>query len=146
MTVKYRLVFWRRVDNRAGKGWAIMAETGVQTTIRLTAESLERAAALVPFADRDPLVGYRGVGRLSVVRMAFQRGLVALEKKWLPRPPQGFTVSTAEIEALRAEAGEAGDLAQVAICDLALKGAARYRAACAAVIAEARAANGGETP
>jgi chorismate mutase len=44
-----------------------------------------------------------------------------------------------QIEALRAEAGEAGDQAMVAICDRALAGSASARDECAEVIADARA-------
>ena len=46
-------------------------------------------------------------------------------------------VTTDQIEQLRTEAGEAGDLAQVALCDRALSGEADAMAECAAVIAAA---------
>lgn len=49
-------------------------------------------------------------------------------------------VTSEQIEALRSEAGSAGDLAQVVICDRALDGDFGARAECARVIA---AANGG---
>ena len=48
-------------------------------------------------------------------------------------------VSPAQIRALRSEAGVAGDLAQVAICDRALAGDADARRECARVIADAAA-------
>ena len=43
------------------------------------------------------------------------------------------------IDTLRREAGEAGDLAQVALCDRALAGSARARQACIRVLVNARA-------
>ena len=49
------------------------------------------------------------------------------------------TITNEQIEALRAEAGAAGDTAQVAICDRALDGDAVARAECARVIADAAA-------
>ncbi len=45
-----------------------------------------------------------------------------------------------QIRALRAEAGQAGDAAQVALCDHALAGDDAARVACANVIREASAA------
>jgi hypothetical protein len=47
-------------------------------------------------------------------------------------------VTDEQIEALRAEAGQHGDLAQVDLCDKALAGDAEARARCAAVIAYAQ--------
>lgn len=47
------------------------------------------------------------------------------------------TVTDRQISALRAEAGAAGDLAQVRICDRALRGSRRARRECALVIAAA---------
>lgn len=44
-----------------------------------------------------------------------------------------------QIEALRIEAGQAGDATQVAICQRALDGDAAARAECARVIADAQA-------
>jgi len=50
------------------------------------------------------------------------------------------TITDEQIEALRTEAGAAGDLDQVAICDRALlEGDAEARAECARVIADAEA-------
>lgn len=49
------------------------------------------------------------------------------------------TITDEQIATLRAEAGAAGDMAQVAICDRALRGSAAARAECARVIAEAQA-------
>lgn len=49
-------------------------------------------------------------------------------------------VTDTDIEALRTEAGEAGDRAQVALCREALAGDETARAECVAVILEARAA------
>jgi hypothetical protein len=49
------------------------------------------------------------------------------------------SISDEQIQALRIEAGEAGDLRQVAICDRALDGSARARRKCAGVIAAATA-------
>lgn len=49
------------------------------------------------------------------------------------------TITDEQIEALRAEAGAAGDLAQVAICDRAIDGDMQARAECARVIADAQA-------
>ena len=48
-------------------------------------------------------------------------------------------ITTADIEALRQGAGQAGDDAQVALCDAAIEGDTEARAECARVIAEARA-------
>lgn len=50
-----------------------------------------------------------------------------------------MTTTTTAIEQLRTEAGEAGDLAQVALCDRALAGEAAAIAECLAVIAAAAA-------
>ncbi len=50
-----------------------------------------------------------------------------------------YTVTDEQIDALRAEAGQAGDVAQVAICDSALDGDDTARAECARVIADAEA-------
>jgi len=50
-----------------------------------------------------------------------------------------ITITRAQIAALRSEAGVAGDLAQVAICDRALAGDAEARRECARVIADAAA-------
>lgn len=44
-----------------------------------------------------------------------------------------------QIERLRQEAGQAGDSAQVAICDRALAGSARATAICARIIRDAHA-------
>lgn len=52
------------------------------------------------------------------------------------------TITDEQIATLRAEAGAAGDMAQVAICDRALRGSAAARAECARVIAAARVAAG----
>lgn len=49
------------------------------------------------------------------------------------------TVTKNQIQALRTEAGAAGDLKQVAICDRALDGDEAARAECARVIADAEA-------
>lgn len=46
--------------------------------------------------------------------------------------------TTYQIERLRAEAGEAGDVAQVAICDRALRGSQRAIRACERIIRETR--------
>jgi hypothetical protein len=46
-----------------------------------------------------------------------------------------------QISELRAEAADAGDRAQVELCDLALDGDDAARASCAEVIADAEAAN-----
>lgn len=51
-------------------------------------------------------------------------------------------ITDAQIEALRTEAGGAGDSAQVAICDRALQGDESARAECARVIADAQAMAG----
>lgn len=48
-------------------------------------------------------------------------------------------ITNDQIEALRAEAGEAGDMAQVAICERALAGDMAARVECAHVIADAQA-------
>ena len=48
-------------------------------------------------------------------------------------------ITTADIRALRDEAGEAGDLSQVAVCDRALDGDQDARAECERVILDARA-------
>jgi len=47
-------------------------------------------------------------------------------------------VTNEQIEALRNEAGQAGDLGQVAVCDAALADDAAARAECARVIADAK--------
>ena len=52
-----------------------------------------------------------------------------------------MTPTTEQIEALRNEAGEAGDMAQVAICDRALDGDESAIAACGDVIADAAASH-----
>jgi hypothetical protein len=49
------------------------------------------------------------------------------------------TLTDAQLEALKTEAGEAGDLEQVAICDRALDGDADALAECGRVIAHASA-------
>jgi hypothetical protein len=46
-------------------------------------------------------------------------------------------ISDAQIEALRDEAAQAGDLAMVEVCELALEGNQGSRAECARVIADA---------
>lgn len=46
-------------------------------------------------------------------------------------------ITKAQIEKLSAEAGQAGDMEQVAICDKALEGDAASVAECARVIADA---------
>jgi hypothetical protein len=48
-------------------------------------------------------------------------------------------ITMTQIRNLRAEAGEAGDAAQVAMCDRALAGSARARVGCAKVIRAAEA-------
>ncbi|HET9554378.1 MAG TPA: hypothetical protein VFP50_15555 [Anaeromyxobacteraceae bacterium] len=53
--------------------------------------------------------------------------------------PDGTTATDEQIQALRAEAGAAGDLAQVELCDRALAGDASARVRCARVIADAAA-------
>jgi len=50
------------------------------------------------------------------------------------------TITTEQIQSLRTEAGEHGDLIQVALCDAALAGDATARGKCARVIAQAFAA------
>lgn len=50
-----------------------------------------------------------------------------------------MVVTEADIKALRREAREAGDEAQVALCDEALEGGVRAEQECARVIREARA-------
>lgn len=49
------------------------------------------------------------------------------------------TITTEQIQALRSEAGQHGDLAQVAICDTALTGDVTAIAICASVIMAAEA-------
>lgn len=49
------------------------------------------------------------------------------------------TVTNEQIDALRTEAGTAGDTAQVALCERALAGDEEAREECARVIAEAAA-------
>lgn len=49
------------------------------------------------------------------------------------------TVTNEQIDALRTEAGTAGDAAQVALCERALAGDEEAREECARVIAEAAA-------
>jgi excisionase family DNA binding protein len=55
------------------------------------------------------------------------------------RRPPAPDITDAQIEALRAEAGQAGDLSQVSMCDRALEGSSRARRECAYVIAAAAA-------
>ena len=50
-----------------------------------------------------------------------------------------INITDDQIEALRQEAGQTGDAAQVAICEQALDGDATARAECARVIADAQA-------
>ena len=52
---------------------------------------------------------------------------------------QTIDITDDQIDALRTEAGQVGDAAQVAICEQALDGDAAARAECARVIADAQA-------
>jgi hypothetical protein len=49
------------------------------------------------------------------------------------------TITNEQIETLRAEAGQAGDLDQVAVCDAALAGDESARRKCVRVISDAEA-------
>lgn len=49
------------------------------------------------------------------------------------------TITTEQIETLRSEAGQHGDMEQVAVCDKALAGSKKAIAECARVIADAEA-------
>lgn len=54
------------------------------------------------------------------------------------------SISDEQIEALRRDAGEAGDLEMVAICDRALEGDEAAQARCAEAISDARAMDDGD--
>ena len=72
------------------------------------------------------------------IREAIIAAYEAYEASTRPSNPEATPTDT-QLEALRTEAGQAGDLAQVALCDRALDGDAAALAACARVITYAAA-------
>lgn len=60
----------------------------VLTPLRLPAELIDKAEALLPLVAADPAVTAVGrVTRSSVLRMALANGLKAMEWKYAPPPP-----------------------------------------------------------